>query len=226
MSKVVTFVRVLPLLHTSIIQKATLALSGGALILFTIVHLLGNLQLIWGNSFNLYAANLNRWPSLHLALELILLSALIIHVGYAIAIARRNRLAKPQTYIASPWWQSLVDRTMLYTGPLLLIFLCVHLQHFRFGEIDRYQTEILDRSVPDWQSFITATFEQVSYTSFYIAMMVPFGLHLRHGITSAAQSLGVFNSPLLQQGSWLLAGVLSIGFATIPAWIFFASIVH
>jgi succinate dehydrogenase / fumarate reductase cytochrome b subunit len=224
MSKVVTFVRVLPYLHTSIIQKATLALSGSALILFTIVHLLGNLQLIWGNGdFNLYAANLNRWPSLHLALELILLAALVVHVGYAIAISRRNRSAKPQTYIASPWWQSLIDRTMLYTGPLLFVFLCVHLQHFRFGAIDRYQTEILDRSLPDWQSFVTDTFKQTSYTSFYIAMMLPFGFHLRHGIKSAAQSLGVVNNPWLERGSWLLSGVLAIGFATIPAWIYYIS---
>jgi succinate dehydrogenase / fumarate reductase, cytochrome b subunit len=223
MSKVVTFVRLLPLhLHTSIIQKATLALSGSVLILFTIVHLLGNLQLIWGNGdFNLYAANLNRWPSLHLALELILLLALVIHVSYAIAIARRNRSAKPQAYIASSWWQSLSDRTMIYTGPLLLVFLCVHLQQFRFGEIDRYHTEILDRSVPDWQSFITDTFDRVGYTSFYIAMTIPFGLHLRHGVKSAAQSLGVVANRWLEWGSVLLAAVLAIGFATIPAWIYY-----
>jgi succinate dehydrogenase / fumarate reductase, cytochrome b subunit len=225
MSKVVTFVRVLPHLHTSIIQKATLALSGSALILFAIVHLLGNLQLIWGNgNFNLYAANLNRWPSVHLALELILLAAAIVHVGYAIAIARRNRLAKPQTYLASPWWQQLIDRQMLYTGPLLLVFLCVHLQHFRFGAIDLYHTEMLDRSIPDWQSFVTATFKQIGYTSFYIAMMIPFSLHLRHGIASAAQSLGVVNNPWLQRSSWLLTGVLSIGFATIPVWIYFTDL--
>jgi succinate dehydrogenase / fumarate reductase, cytochrome b subunit len=222
MSKVVTFVRVLPYLHTSIIQKAILALSGSALVAFAIVHLLGNLQLIWGNgNFNIYAANLHRWPSLHLALELILFAAAIVHVGYAIAISRRNRLAQPQTYLARPWWQKLSDRTMLYTGPLLLLFLCVHLQHFRFGAIDRYQLELPDRSLPDWQSYVTATFKQVSYTSFYIAMMIPFGLHLKHGIASAAQSLGVVNNPWLQRGSWLFAGVLAIGFATIPAWIYY-----
>ncbi len=222
MSKVVTFVRVLPHLHTSIIQKATLALSGSALIVFAIVHLLGNSQLIWGNgqSFNLYAAALNRSPSVHLALELILLAALVVHVGYAIALARRNRLAKPQTYMASSWWQSLSDRTMLYTGPLLLVFLCVHLQHFRFGAIDRYQIETIDRTLPDWQSYVTDTFKQASYTSFYIAMMLPLGLHLRHGIGSAAQSLGVVSNPWLNRGSWLLAGILAIGFATIPAWIY------
>jgi succinate dehydrogenase / fumarate reductase, cytochrome b subunit len=224
MSKVVTFVRLLPLhLHTSIIQKATLALSGSTLILFTIVHLLGNLQLIWGNGdFNLYAAKLNRWPSVHLALELILFSALVIHIGYAIAIARRNRSAKPQTYIASPWWQNLSDRTMLFTGPLLLVFLCVHLPQFRFGAIDRYHPEILDRSLPDWQSLIADTFKQVSYTSFYIAMTIPFGLHVRHGVKSAAQSLGVVANRWLEWGSGLLAAVLAIGFATIPAWIYYS----
>jgi succinate dehydrogenase / fumarate reductase, cytochrome b subunit len=225
MSKVVTFPKILPpFFHSSILQKALVAGSGSLLIVFTIVHLLGNLQIVLGDRdrFNLYAAYLNSLPSLHLALELVLLAALGIHVGGAIAIARRNRQAKPQAYVATPWWRSLTDRTMLYTGPLLLVFLGIHLHHFRFGSIDRYQIEILDRSLPDWQSFVTDTFKQVSFTSFYIGMMIPFGLHLRHGVQSAAQSLGAVSNPWLERGSWLLAGVLAIGFATIPAWIYYS----
>ena len=224
MSRVVAFPKILPpYFHSSILQKALVAGSGSLLIVFTIVHLLGNLQIVLGDrdSFNLYAAYLNRFPSLHLALELVLFAAVGIHIGCAIAIARRNRQAKPQAYLATPWWRSLTDRTMLYTGPLLLVFLGVHLHHFRFGAIEPYQIQILTRSIADWHSFVTDTFTQASYTSFYLAMMIPFGFHLQHGVNSAGQSLGIVANPWLKRGSWLLAAVLAIGFATIPVWIYY-----
>lgn len=223
MSKVVTSIAVLPpYFHTSILQKALLAGSGSLLIAFTFFHLLGSLLLVLGDrdSFNLYAATLNSSPLLHLALELVLLAALIVHIFFAITIARRNRQAKPQNYIASPWWRSLADRAMLYTGPLILVFLCVHLQNFRFGSIERYHIEILDRPLTDWHRLAADTFGRPTYASFYIAMMMPLGIHLRHGLKSAGQSLGLVSNPWLERGSWLLSAMLAIGFAAIPAWIF------
>ncbi len=223
MSKVVTSISLLPrYFRSSLVQKALVALSGGILIVFAIAHLLGNLLLILGDreSFNVYAANLNRLPLLHLALELLLLAALVVHVALTIAIARRNHQAKPQADLAAPWWRRWRDRPMLYTGPLVAIFLGVHLQQFRFGALAPYRLQQLDRSITDWYALVADTFGQPIYTSLYIAMMLPVALHLSHGANSAAQSLGLVANPWWERGSKLLMSALAIGFAIIPAWIF------
>jgi succinate dehydrogenase / fumarate reductase, cytochrome b subunit len=211
-----------PYFFNSIFQKALVALSGMVLIAFAIFHLLGNLLLFQADqsSFNRYAASLNRWPIAHGALELVLIVAVVIHVGLAIAIARRNRQAQPQNYVATSWWRILADRSMVYTGPLLLLFLLVHLRSFRLGPIALYQTKIADQILPDWQSLVIATFQQPLYVGFYLSMMLPLAIHLRHGLKSVGQSLGLVHNPWSERASWLVATTMAIGFGIIPAWIY------
>lgn len=195
---------------TGFLQKAMVALSGIVLVAFTIFHLLGNLLLFDENreAFNLYAASLNRFPLLHQALEMGLAIALLTHIASAVAIARLNRQAKPQDYLATPWWRRLADRSMIITGPLLLCFLLVHLQSFRLGPI-------AGQPRPDWQNLVTETFQQPLKVGFYLIMMLPLGIHLRHGITSASQSLGFVRNPR-DRFSLVIAVVVAIGFASIP----------
>jgi succinate dehydrogenase / fumarate reductase, cytochrome b subunit len=210
------------LFHSSILQKMLVALSGLLLVAFAIFHLLGNLWLIGGHgeTFNLYAAALNRYPIVHGGLELLLGIALVTHGCLSIAITRQNRLAQPQGYIATAWWRKLLDRSMAITGPLLLVFLVVHLWSFRLGPIDRYQTEISGFQLPDWQSLVTETFQQPLYLCFYVLMMFPLAMHLRHGIRSASQSLGMVGNPGIERGGWALGIAIAIGFAIIPVWIY------
>ncbi len=211
------------LFRNSIGQKLVVASSGLLLVSFAIFHLLGNLWLLvdHGETFNLYAASLNRYPIIHGALEILLGIAFGTHITWSIAIARQNRLAQPQSYLATAWWRQVLDRSMVITGPLLLIFLVIHLGSFRLGPIDRYQTEIAGFQLPDWQSLVEDTFRQTWKAGFYVLMMCPFAIHLRHGIRSASQSWGIASNPGIDRGSWLLAITIAIGFAMIPAWIYF-----
>jgi succinate dehydrogenase / fumarate reductase, cytochrome b subunit len=216
-------VQLTSLLRNSIVQKLLAALSGLLLVAFAIFHLLGNLWLVGdqGETFNLYAASLNRYPIVHGALEILLGIAFGTHMALSIAIAHQNRLAQPQSYIATAWWRKLLDRSMVITGPLLLIFLVVHLRSFRLGPIDKYQTEIAGFQLPDWQSLVADTFQQTLYAGFYVLMMFPLAIHLRHGIRSAGQSWGIASNPIIDRGSWLMAIFIASGFAMIPAWIYF-----
>jgi succinate dehydrogenase / fumarate reductase, cytochrome b subunit len=205
---------------STIVQKAVVALSGLVLIAFVIFHLLGNLLLIWGHaqSFNLYADRLQQWPWLHGFLELILALALGIHIYYGFTIAIRNRRAKPQAYLAAPWWQPVVNRSALLTGPLLLLFILVHLQNFRLGGIPTHSITLQHQTVVDWQSAIAATFRQPAYLFFYVAMTIPLGFHLQHGFYSAFQSLGLPIGALevWKKLSWMGAIVIATSFAIIP----------
>jgi succinate dehydrogenase / fumarate reductase, cytochrome b subunit len=215
-------IRARSLIYTSILQKVIVALSGILLVAFTIFHLLGNLLLLSENrtAFNLYANSLNKFPIIHQALELGLAIALIAHIASAIPVAHRNRQAKPQDYSAVPWWRRLTDRSMIVTGPLLLFFLLVHLKSFRLGPIYQYQIEIAGHQLPDWQSLVIETFQQPLYVGFYVVMMISFAIHLRHGITSAGQSLGLVRNTWIERSSLMIALAVAIGFATIPAWIY------
>jgi succinate dehydrogenase / fumarate reductase, cytochrome b subunit len=211
------------LFRHSIVQKLLVALSGLLLVAFAIFHLLGNLWLIGdhGETFNLYAASLHQYPIVYGALEILLGIAFGTHIALSIAIARQNRLAQPQSYIATAWWRKLLNRSMVITGPLLLLFLVIHLGSFRLGPIAKYQTEITGCQLPDWQSLVADTFQQTPYACFYILMMFPLAIHLRHGIRSAGQSWGIASNPGIDRGSWILAIAIAIGFAIIPAWIYF-----
>ena len=113
---------------------------------------------------------------------------------------------------------------MLYTGPLLLLFIVVHLKTLMFGMgmSEGYVVEVDGRSIRDLERLIDETFAQPLYVTFYVLMMIPLGFHLRHGIRSAGQSLGInlHNDGLFDTVSLIIAIGLSIGFAIIPTWLY------
>jgi succinate dehydrogenase / fumarate reductase, cytochrome b subunit len=207
---------------STIWQKAIVATSGLVLIAFTIFHLLGNLLLLGGGSqsFNLYADRLHQWPWFHGLLEIILALAFGIHIYYGITIGIRNRQAKPQTYLAMPWWRKVADRSALITGPLLLLFILIHLQNFRLGGIPTHSIIVDRRSIEDWEGAIAETFQQPIYLIFYVVMTIPLGFHVRHGLYSAVQSLGlaVDSGEIWKKLSWAGAIGIALGFALIPLW--------
>jgi succinate dehydrogenase / fumarate reductase, cytochrome b subunit len=209
-------------LRSSIGQKLLVAVSGAILVFFAVFHLLGNLWLIpeQGTVYNLYAANLNRYPILHGAAELLLATAAVVHVGMSIAIARQNRLAKPVGYLVTAGWQKWWDRSMIITGPLLFIFLLVHLRSFRLGLTASYQVTEAGRWLTDWQQLVRDTFQQPWYVAFYVVMMVPLAVHLRHGIGSVVRSWGLAVSRGMEKASWGLAIAIAVGFAVIPVSIY------
>ena len=216
-----------PTANSSIGQKVILATSGIVLIAFIIFHLLGNL-LILGNTpniLNIYASNLDRLGIMRRMLEFLLLIAFGIHIFYAITIARNNTQARTESYkIGNLSQPSIFSRSMIYTGPLLLLFIIVHLKTVLFGAgmSEGYVVEVDGRSIRDLERLIAETFTQPIYGSFYVLMMIPLGFHLRHGMRSAGQSLGINlpNDGLFDRVSLAIAIGLSIGFAIIPTLIY------
>jgi succinate dehydrogenase / fumarate reductase, cytochrome b subunit len=217
---------------SSIVKKIILASSGLILIGFTIAHLLGNLLIFSPDRdlLNLYAYRIESFGLGYQLAEIIILMAFLVHIGYATIISWENRQAKGDGYYRvksagklSP--QSIFSRSMIYTGPILLLFILFHLQTFRFGLgiFDGYITEINGVMVRDLQRLIIEKFHQPIYTIGYTLAMTVLGFHLRHGVKSACQSLGL-NFPdwrgFLDLVSTTIALFLSLGFIALPIFIF------
>jgi succinate dehydrogenase / fumarate reductase cytochrome b subunit len=224
-------------LTSTVGQKFLMALSGLGLIGFTVIHLLGNLTLYRrsGDYFNLYAHTLDSYGPLLTIAEIGLLVVVMLHVVTAIWIQKINRQARPQGYRV---WKSkgvrpnetkvsnISSRYMIFTGVTLFGFLLLHIWQFRFGpgKPEGYTTEAHGIEVRDLHRLVVETFQNPLFVGIYITAMIVLGIHLRHGIWSALQSLGWMNKrstgPVHLVGS-VVATVLAIGFLFIPVWMYF-----
>jgi succinate dehydrogenase / fumarate reductase cytochrome b subunit len=111
---------------------------------------------------------------------------------------------------------------MLITGMVLLGFLALHLATFKFGVY--YSTMINGVEMRDLSSLVIEKFHNPVYAFGYAGVMIVLALHLRHGIWSAWQSIGVLNSKIssvVYAIALILAILIAIGFIVLPLAIYF-----
>ncbi len=206
--------------------------SGFALLLFIIVHLLGNLTLYThgGDAINTYAAKLESLGPLLVVLEVGIVVVILIHVITAFQVTLSNKSARPTGYEkvvskGGPSKNTMTSRNMFVTGFVLLVFLVIHIKQFRFGPDieDGYTSTVNGVMVHDLYRVVVETFVQIKWVAFYVICMFFLGFHYRHGFWSAFQSLGLMNprwsKPIYGLG-FLLALILSAGFLFIPIFIY------
>ncbi len=220
---------------SSVAKKILNGLTGICLILFVIVHLLGNLTLFSGNpdTFNSYAKSLHGLGWLLTAIEIGLLALFAAHIISSIAVTIGNRKARNAKYIASASGRASVtkpvfSRNMIYTGVALGAFVVWHVISFRFGPgiAEGYATEINGEISRDLYAVVYDFFRDSPLrVILYCAAMILLGFHLRHGYWSAFQSIGAVNKkymPALTATGYFIAAALSAGFLLIPVWIYFS----
>ncbi|MCU0516410.1 MAG: succinate dehydrogenase cytochrome b subunit [Oscillatoria sp. Prado101] len=218
---------------SSVLKKVTLALSGLLLFTFLIFHLIGNLLIFnenW-NAINIYARKLEGFGPLLWGIELVLLTIFVIHIVYAIVTSISNSRSRNQSYYkiksaGKPSQKSIFSTSAIWTGLLLFLFTVLHLKTFKFGPgiMEGYLAEIQGQSIRDLHRLIVEVFQKPWYVIGYVAAMIPLGMHLRHGFSSAFQSLGVNSRKyegLLDRLGIFIAVLISGGFAVIPVWIYF-----
>ncbi|MDP6938723.1 MAG: succinate dehydrogenase cytochrome b subunit [Planctomycetota bacterium] len=204
-------------LSSSVGKKTVLAVTGLSLVGFLVVHLLGNFSLYTGGveGFNEYATALEELGGLLMVAEVGLFALFVIHMGLALRIARENRLARQEAYRVNATMGSstAASRSMAITGLIVLLFLIVHIIDFRvptlLGDMDNLGEAVVQRLA----SPVGATI--------YLLGILALGLHLRHAIQSALQTLGIQHpnwSPLLRAGALALAAALALGFASFPVY--------
>lgn len=194
-----------------------MAVTGCILFLFIIGHLLGNLQIFDGRArLNAYGAFLHNLGELLWIARGILLLAVGLHIWATVMLWSRNQKARPVDYkVKKSVASSYADRTMYWSGPIILAFVIFHLLEFTAGTIHP-ESQFIDGDV---YHNVVAGFQVWWVSAWYIFSMLLLGFHLRHGIWSMFQSLGLNHprhTPVLKQAALWLAILITVGYISIP----------
>jgi succinate dehydrogenase / fumarate reductase cytochrome b subunit len=219
-----TFRRVL---SSSVGTKLLIGLTGIALFLYLILHLIGNALFFAGPElFNEYSHVLISNP-LIVPIEIGLAAIFVLHVYKTVVNWFANRAARPVGYAKKEMAghtsrKSLASSTMIVTGLVGLVFVLIHVKQFKYGTW--YQVTDAPE-VRDLYRLELEVFSSPLWVAFYAICTGLVGLHLRHGIASAFQSLGL-DHPLYTRRltTWGIIGALVIGggLALIPIWVYLA----
>ncbi|MFN0123203.1 MAG: succinate dehydrogenase cytochrome b subunit [Blastocatellia bacterium] len=187
----------LRLWRSSLGRKYLAALTGLLLFGFVVAHMLGNLKVFLGaESLNAYAKFLKSAPELLWPARLGLLGAAMLHVTAVISLWRENRAARPVAYAGrrAPVAASLASRSMTLSGSLVLAFIVFHLLHFTMGVVDPDLLALRDtQGRHDVYGMVVREFSRPAIAVFYLVATGLLCLHLRHGVSSLFQSLGLRN---------------------------------
>lgn len=192
-----------------------MAVTGLALIAFTISHLVGNLLVFSGpDAINSYSAGLRHYPKLLWAARGGLLLAVVAHIWAAVRLTLRKRAARPVTYEThAPIASTYASRTMMWSGPILLAYVIYHLLHFTFGTVHPSFVE------GDMYNNVLVGFRQPIVAVAYVVAMTLLSLHVKHGVWSMLQTLGL-NSPrsdaMIRRAALAFSLLLATGFMSIP----------
>ena len=212
---------------SSVGSKILIGLTGLLLFGFLVTHLAGNLTLLLGpTSFNSYAHKIEGLVPVLYLLEAGLVAIFVIHVVKTLTNLKRNTAARPVRYAEKHWaghtsrktWAS---TTMPLTGLFILLFVIIHVRTFKYGP---YYVDP-QTGHRDLFALVAEVYSNPLYVGFYVAAMLLIGLQLNHGISSAAQSLGLSNQRYargLVLGGRVLAVLIAGGFAVLPVFMFFA----
>ena len=210
---------------SSVGTKLLIGLTGLGLFAYMVLHLIGNALIFAGpDLFNEYSHTLISNPLL-LPIELGLLLIFLLHVYKAITNYFANAAARPVRYAKKRGAEhtsrkSLASSTMLWSGLVIFIFIIVHVWQFRFGTYYETGGEIPIRDLACTEFEV---FSQPAWVALYVVATLLVGLHLRHGISSSLQSIGldhpVYTRRLTQWGI-ALAVLIGGGLAVIPVWVY------
>lgn len=204
--------------RSSIGGKVTMAVTGVLLFGFVVAHLLGNLQLLAGpDAINTYAKWLHDKGALLWVARGGLLVVFLLHVLTAVRLSRSNKLARPVPYASEATVQAtFASRSMVFSGLSLLVFVVYHLLHFTLGVTnpEHFARKAARAGGFDVHSMVATSFGVLPIAIVYAAAQIVLFLHLRHGLQSFAQTLGLNHgryTPLIRRLSTLLAALIAGG---------------
>ncbi|MEI6214130.1 MAG: succinate dehydrogenase cytochrome b subunit [Desulfuromonadales bacterium] len=220
-------------ISSSIGRKILMAITGQSMVLFAVIHLLGNSSIFgWLNGgINAYAEHLHSMPlPIIIGFRLAMLAMVCIHIWFGITLTLENRGGRPQQYaVKSVQKATFASENMIWTGCLLGLFLVYHLLHFTL-QVTSPETAALknlvplhNQLVPNVLGMVVAGFKNIFVSFIYTGAMVALFLHLTHGIQSFFQTMGWScdkSQPLLVKAGSLVALVLFLGYVAIPLSIF------
>ncbi|RJE75258.1 succinate dehydrogenase cytochrome b subunit [Reichenbachiella sp. MSK19-1] len=206
-------------------KKLLMSLTGLFLILFLVIHLAGNLQLLAGDggkAFNIYAYNMAHNPLIKFV-SYGNFFFILVHIIDGIILTRQNKSARKVKYAVSTndSKSSWASKNMALLGIIILVFIIAHLKGFWYEFKNGSLEDVVYDGVsyPNGYEIIAYAFSQPLYVGFYVICMVFLGFHLSHGFSSAFQTLGLNHkkyTPFIKKLGVLYSILVAAGFAIIP----------
>lgn len=207
-------------------KKLAAAGSAAILVAYLLLHMLGNLAALggagggspqideYGEWLRLFGTPLLPYAGFLWFVRLVLLLAVIVHITAVVQLAKRNRQARPAGHGAKRIGRSWAARSMIVTGPLLIGFIVFHILHFTTLTVD--VTPLRHGEV---YANLHGAFQKWYIVLIYLVGVGLIGTHLRHGLWSMLQTLGLDNRrrrERLKVGATVVAAIIVVGFALIP----------
>lgn len=224
---------VLKFLRSSLGQKLIMGLTGLFLILFLVIHLIGNLQLLYtdqGEAFNVYAKFMTTNPLIKFT-SYGLYFFILLHAVQGIVLAAYNRAARGADKYAvkvtrTTGTNAFAANNMALLGILIFAFLCIHMGDFWWAmKRDQLALAVYDgEAYQDLYAKVAASFSQWWIVLIYLVGQLALGFHLLHGFQSAFQTLGLNHrkySGAIQSVGYAYSILIPLGFAIIPVVFFF-----
>ncbi|WP_374968455.1 succinate dehydrogenase cytochrome b subunit [Terrabacter sp. BE26] len=216
--------------RTTVFMKLLMALSGVLFVLYVLLHMYGNLKIFGGTAaFDEYALHLRTilmpilpFGGLLWILRVLLVVALVVHAYAAFWLWSRASGARTTRYVAKQAaTATLRSRAMRWGGVALLLFLVWHLLQFTILKFNVGSQAAGDSA----GKLVVSSFQVWWVVLIYLLALVALGMHLWHGVWSAAQTLGWTSSKRARRAAratgLVIALVTALGFALPPLAILF-----
>lgn len=212
------------LFSDSIGRKAVVAVTGLFMLLFIVVHLLGNTTIFAGpDGINAYAEKLHGLGPFVWVSRIFMGAMLCLHVIFAVLLTLENRAANPGKYAVKKMLKAtFASETMIWTGLLLLAFIVYHLLQFTVRITPDIVLGTDAKNRVDVFTMVFSSFRITPIALVYVAAMVTLFLHLYHGIQSIFQTFGLNNEKTMPQFGALgkvLSALFLLGYSAIPVLI-------
>lgn len=214
-------------LRTSVGKKYLMGISGLIWAGFVFTHMAGNMLIfVSKEAYNSYGHMITSGEIIYIA-EAVLILALITHVFCAVSLTFENRKARgAQRYLVRSRGAKAAafgSRTMAIQGSIVLVFIILHLATFKYGTY--YETTVKGVVMRDLARLMVEVFKQPGYVAWYLVALLFLGVHLKHGVGSTLQSLGIKNvqmEPWIKRASLIYAIVVIAGFMSQPLYVLFS----
>lgn len=197
-------------------KKWVMAVTGVILMLFVLVHLIGNIKLFLSKEeINLYGEALRDMPG-HLlprtwllwSVRTGLIAAFFFHIHAAYGLTRINWAARPDRYKSKRDYVAadFASRTMRWTGIIVGLYVIFHLADLTWGVANPEFVR------GDPYNNLVYSLQRPVVAIAYAAANIALGIHLYHGSWSLFQTMGI-NNPRFNSARRAFA----IGFAGLIA---------
>ncbi|WP_379582533.1 succinate dehydrogenase cytochrome b subunit [Pseudonocardia hispaniensis] len=208
----------------SVLLKYVMAVTGAIMLLYLVLHMIGNLKIFFGAEAldgysewlrTLLEPALPRTGTLWIV-RAVLAASVIAHIVAATMLARRARAARPVRYAhRQPVRGSYAARTMRWGGVIIALFVIYHLLDLTAGTLNPngvhgavYDNVTADFAPSHWYATLA-----------YVIAVVTVGFHVRHGVWSALQTIGRSTAATergLKTFALVFAVLLTAGFLAVP----------